>query len=111
MKPLITALLLCFTVPATLERVIDGDTFIASLQLFHDEYRHARVRLPAINAPELPTPEGLAAKAFATTWLQAAPFQVRTCGYDKYGRVLGNAVRPTDDLVSALVKAGHVTKP
>lgn len=109
-RPWAALIFVCFVVPATLDRVVDGDTFVADLHVFHDERRHVRVRLPVVNTPELPTPEGLAAKEFTEAWLRAGPFHVRSCGFDKYGRVLGNAMRTDDDLVSALVKHGHAQK-
>jgi endonuclease YncB( thermonuclease family) len=82
-----------WTVPAKVIDVVDGDTVRLQLDLgWHVTYT-ARVRIAAINSPEMKTPEGLAAKQFAQTLLQVGDevtFVSR--GFDKYGRPLGHLI-------------------
>lgn len=49
-------------------RVIDGDTFIAAIDLGFRTLTEQAIRLLGVNAPELPTAEGVAAKAAAELW-------------------------------------------
>lgn len=107
-----------WTVPATIIRVIDADTFECDLSLgWHITYR-AKVRLAHCNAPELSTPAGVAARGWAihTLGLRADTLgptvQVTSHSLDKYGRVLGSVVYldskgEPHDLASALIAAGH----
>lgn len=115
-----------WTVPATVKRVIDGDTLILLLDLgWHITYE-ARCRLVGCNAPELGTDEGNAAKAFVIsllnrvgTWSPApegggAGAEVTFISHelDKYGRPLGQVVASTPqgetlDLGYELIANGH----
>lgn len=85
-----------WTVPATITRVVDADTFDAILDLgWHISY-HAKIRLAGVNAPEMNTPEGRAARNWALDVLGltgptiTAPVQVISRSLDKYGRVLAD---------------------
>lgn len=72
---------------AVIERVVDGDTLIASIDLGFDVWKKQRLRLKAIDCPELKTKEGLAAKAFVEETL--APLEVvilKTYKMDLHGR-------------------------
>ena len=80
---------------AELIRVVDGDTVDLIIDLGFDTSRRERFRLYGIDAPELRTKEGKAAKA----WLEDAlmplePFYIQTIQLstkakrDKYGRFL-----------------------
>ena len=80
---------------ASLIRVVDGDTVDLVIDLGFDTSRRERFRLYGIDAPELRTKEGKAAKA----WLEDAirppePIYVQTIQLytkakrDKYGRFL-----------------------
>lgn len=89
-------------------RVIDGDSVVATIVRkwwhrsdvdlgFHDRVERRRllsvkhVRLLGIDAPELPTVDGVAAKTFLTGLLELPGLLVTTKldASDKYGRVLG----------------------
>jgi micrococcal nuclease len=54
---------------AKVSRVIDGDTIVALVDLGFKTWVERILRLARINAPELPTPEGIAAKEFAHQYL------------------------------------------
>src|SRR6266516_1292842 len=76
---------------STVVRVVDGDTVHLSVDLgFYVELHDRSVRIAHINAPELSTEEGKAAKAYAQGLL-APGDKVTLLSHelDKYGRVLG----------------------
>lgn len=54
---------------ASIERVIDGDTFIAQVSLGFNVYVRAHIRTAGFSAAELTEPEGNYLKACATTLL------------------------------------------
>jgi endonuclease YncB( thermonuclease family) len=80
-----------YTYAARVERIVDGDTLIAHVDAgFGIEIRD-RFRLRGIDAPELKTTEGKAAKIFLNDYLQSCPAAViRTFKDDKYGRYLAD---------------------
>lgn len=47
---------------ATVDRVIDGDTFVVTIHLGYDTYTKQHIRLYGYDAPEMNTIEGRAAK-------------------------------------------------
>jgi micrococcal nuclease len=80
---------------ASLVRVVDGDTVDLIIDLGFDTSRHERFRLYGIDAPELRTEAGKAAKAWL--WEALQPLEtiyVQTLQHktkakrDKYGRFL-----------------------
>jgi len=113
--------LMTYTVPAVFERhatvakVVDGDTLHLGVDLGCDTRLAMTVRLYGVNTPELPTPEGVAARDFVSRWLadhQAAetPLVVRTVKdrREKYGRYLVDLL-PVDgspSLCQSLLDAG-----
>jgi endonuclease YncB( thermonuclease family) len=68
-----------YTYRGVVDRVIDGDTFVLLLDLgFYCSYR-PHVRLYGVNAPELKTTEGKAAKSYVETLLKPyMPLLVRS---------------------------------
>lgn len=76
---------------ASVVRVVDGDTVEFDIDLgFHLSMR-AKMRLAKIDAPEMSTDDGKAAKAFLATYLGDTPAGVLTShSLDKYGRILGD---------------------
>lgn len=107
---------------ATVGRVVDGDTLHLAVDLGCDVDLAMTVRLYGLNTPELPTPEGVAAKAFVTEWVteHGPVFALRTVKdrKEKYGRYLADLVpldlTPEPDsrtyptsLCTALLDAGH----
>ncbi|MBW1811413.1 MAG: thermonuclease family protein [Deltaproteobacteria bacterium] len=79
------------TYQAIVERVIDGDTLEARIDLGFDVWRVERIRLRGIDTPELRTPAGKAAKSFVVEELSQVPFIVlRTYKTDKYARYVAD---------------------
>ena len=82
---------------AKLDRVIDGDTVDAMIDLGFSTHRSIRIRLYGINTPESRTRDksekkrGLASKARLVEILEADgnQFVVQSLGVGKYGRCLG----------------------
>lgn len=105
-------------VKATVEKVVDGDTFTAAaIPLgFGAGLVHVRVRVDSINAPENGTAEGDAATEYVKTLVQ--PGQVVTVTspgrlgrLDNYGRVLGAVTFPDGtDWADTVVEAGHAQR-
>jgi micrococcal nuclease len=120
-----------WTVPATVVRVVDGDTLDCNLDLgWHITYR-AKVRLAGVNAPEMNTEAGRAAQAWVHAQLAktmpadgisrtlAAPVTVKSHTLDKYGRVLADVTVSYPDpdggtfhihLNQAVLTAGHAVR-
>lgn len=68
------------------ERVVDGDTIYVKLDVGFDLTVYARCRVYGINAPEVGTDAGKAAKLFALAVLPVGtPVKVVSHGWDKYG--------------------------
>ena len=82
---------------AKLDRVVDGDTVDAMIDLGLDTWVFKRIRLLGIDAPETRTRDlvekeaGFKTKARVEALLGPAgsPFVLRSEGLDKYGRSLG----------------------
>ena len=110
-----------WTVPATVIRVVDGDTLVLRLDLGWHITLESRCRLIGINAPELSTDEGTAARVWVMDKLcdvggdgfgVGAPVTFVSHQLDKYGRPLGQVLATTPqgvsfDLGLELMNAGH----
>lgn len=97
-----------WTVPATVLRIVDGDTISLRLDLGWRITFEANARLLGINAPELSTPEGQAAKRFAAELLPVDTEVVFVSKQlDKYGRPLGSITHNGVDFTALMLKAGH----
>lgn len=101
-----------FEYRAWLEKIVDGDTLHAGIDLGLDIATHQTIRLYGVNAPEMSTPAGVASKAWVQQWLTThcptGGFTLRTIKdkREKYGRYLGVVVAAdgavlNDDLVAA----------
>ena len=103
-----------FVYNATLERIVDGDTFDSCLDLAFDVKLHKqRVRLAGIDTPESRTRDlaekklGLAAKARLKE-LCIGTLKVKSLGKGKYGRILGIPYTEDGrDICQVLIKEGH----
>jgi endonuclease YncB( thermonuclease family) len=98
--------------PATILAILDADTLKIDADLGVHTHAHLTIRLAGINAPELHTTEGKAAKDAAQTWLNGATLLVQTIKADeqeKYGRWLGVIYRNDDpqSLNAYLIQTGH----
>ena len=85
-----------YTYNATLDRVVDGDTIDAIIDLGFDVFVKKRIRFAGINAPESRTRDleekakGLAAKDRVKIILnENLKFTLESTELGKYGRVLG----------------------
>ena len=110
---------------AKLDRVVDGDTLDAMVDLGFNVWIKVRVRLAGINAFECRTRDkeekkkGLAAKARLIAVLESSnnEFSLKSLGVGKYGRCIGeiyltnNYIRSADYhgkcINKMLVKEGH----
>jgi endonuclease YncB( thermonuclease family) len=110
-----------WTVPAIVLRVVDGDTLMLRFDLgWHISYE-SRARLIGVNAPELSTEDGVAARVWVTDWMAdvggdsfgaGAEVTFVSHALDKYGRPLGQVLATTPqgasrDLGLDLLTAGH----
>tara|TARA_Y100000593_G_scaffold14645_1_gene28098 strand:- start:1290 stop:1679 length:390 start_codon:yes stop_codon:yes gene_type:complete len=90
---------------AKLDRIIDGDTVDAVIDLGFDVSVHKRIRLAGIDTPESRTRDleekerGLASKARLEEMLEGGEFILESNEVGKYGRVLGTLFveKETDD--------------
>ena len=116
-----------FEYNAVLDRVVDGDTVDATIDLGFDTWKKTRIRFYGINAPESRTRDleekkkGLAAKDRLIEILKANDnkFVLKSHGVGKYGRCLGELHVDTLDgkdcltLVNVnelLIKEGHAVE-
>jgi len=94
----------------TVDLVHDGDTIDIALDVGFDITIYARVRVFGINAPELSTDAGKAARDYARTLLPVGTaVEVVSHGWDKYGgRVDGEIMFASgDDFATAMLDSGH----
>jgi endonuclease YncB( thermonuclease family) len=71
--------------------VVDGDTLVLLVDLGFDVHKKQRVRLAAIDCPEMDSPEGQEAYQFVHQLLANVPFvMVQTRKVDIYGRFIGH---------------------
>ncbi len=107
---------------ATVLKVVDGDTIHFKIDQGLDDETKMSVRLYGVNAPEMSTPEGQAARQFVIEWLyknmDPTTERVRVYTYkdrrEKYGRYLADVypwkVGGGQSLSDALVAAGHAER-
>lgn len=106
-----------FVYRATLDRVVDGDTFDCILDLGFDVKLHKqRVRLHGIDTPESRTRDlaekklGLLAKERLKELCKGS-FKVRSLGKGKYGRILGIPYTENgEDICKMLINEGHAVE-
>ena len=102
---------------AKLDRVVDGDTIDALVDLGFDTWKKVRIRMMGMNAPESRTRDleekklGLAAKARLIEMLGDGVFTLQSHGVGKYGRCLGEIFRESEvSLNRQLINEGHATE-
>lgn len=100
-----------WAVPADVVCVVDGDTVRLNLDLGWHIRLTTRCRVSTIDAPEIKTPEGVAAKAYAEHLLKPGDEVLFTShSLDKYGRPLGiitYAGFAARDFADDMVHEGH----
>lgn len=92
-------------------RILDGDTVMLSVPVWHGIVLTLRVRMMHINAPELPTPTGLDASTYLRTII-GDRVDVVARGLDKYGRTLAELWNSGEDhampsLNARMISSGH----
>ena len=94
--------------PAILVRVVDGDTALLIADLGFGLHLDVRGRLARINAPEMRTPDGPAAKAHLEELLRApGPLSIECRRQDEYGRWLVELVLNGLNLNDRMVLDGY----
>ncbi len=94
--------------PATLVRVVDGDTLRVDLELGADVIlKNQAVRILGIDAPEMREPAGPRAKAAVEQFLKGKKLEVELHGKDKYGRWLGDVFADGQNVAVWMLKAGQ----
>ena len=109
-----------YTYNAKLERVVDGDTVDALVDLGFDTWKKVRIRLNGIDAWESRTRDleekekGLAAKQYLIEQLESNDnkFILVSHGVGKFGRCLGELFLQKDgwSLNEMLITEGHAVK-
>ena len=102
---------------AKLDRVVDGDTIDALVDLGFDTWKKVRIRMMGMNAPESRTRDlaekklGLAAKARLIEMLGDGVFTLQSHGVGKYGRCLGEIFKENEVSINIqLINEGHATE-
>ncbi len=97
-----------FTYYASIERIIDADTFKVNFDLGFKTHLSHTIRLRGLDCPEIKTKEGVAAKNFVQSYIKEADrILVRSSRDDKYGRFLADVFI----LSPSFVKEGAVKQP
>lgn len=105
-----------YTYKAKLDRIIDGDTVDANIDLGFDITIHKRIRLAGIDTPESRTRDleekkkGLASKQRLTELLGEGDFVLESKEVGKYGRVLGTLLVDDININETLVEEGFAVE-
>ena len=108
-----------YTYKAKLDRVIDGDTIDANIDLGFDITIHKRIRLTGIDTPESRTRDleekarGLASKARLVELLGDGDFMLESREVGKFGRVLGTIYTIAEESINindTLVEEGYAVE-
>jgi endonuclease YncB( thermonuclease family) len=94
---------------AQIVEVHDGDTFKAQLDLGWRLSLTTYIRLAGVNAPELPTPSGIAAQLYLMSLLKVGDVvTIRSSRLDKYGRSQAFVTMADGrDVGSLMLQTGH----
>ena len=101
---------------AKVNRVVDGDTVDALVDLGFDTWKKVRIRMMGLNAPESRTRDleekkkGLAAKDRLKELLNKEAFVLQSHGVGKYGRCLGELFVDEININKQLIKEGHAVE-
>ena len=77
-----------YTYKAEVERVVDADTFLLTIDTGFDNWLDSRVRLRGIDAPEISTALGRRAYRYVKKALGNRPVVIKSYKEEKYGRYL-----------------------
>src|SRR5215468_4459070 len=95
------------------DAVHDGDTVYVKLDVGFDLTVYTRIRVMGINAPELSTPAGKAARDFAQTLLKPGDaVRVVSFGWDKFGGRIDASIQydltaTPQDFGDTMIATGH----
>ena len=101
---------------AKLDRVVDGDTVDALVDLGFNTWKKIRIRMVGMNAPESRTRDleekarGIAAKIRLEELLEEGTFILESQGVGKYGRCLGILYVNDINVNRTLIQEGHATE-
>ena len=101
---------------AKLDRVVDGDTVDALVDLGFNTWKKVRIRMQGMNAPESRTRDleekakGIAAKIRLEELLGSGKFVLQSMGVGKYGRCLGILYVDEININKTLIQEGHATE-
>ena len=101
---------------AKLDRVVDGDTVDALVDLGFDTWKKVRIRMHGMNAPESRTRDleekakGIAAKIRLEELLESGRFTLQSMGVGKFGRCLGIIFVDGRNVNQMLITEGHATE-
>lgn len=99
-----------YTYRATVLRIVDADTIDFSVDLGFRASLVIRTRVVGINAPEMRTPQGKAAREAVLAWLPVGTqvtIQTHKDPQDKYGRWLADVQHDGTTLSQWLLAGGH----
>lgn len=99
---------LLYTYKAFLEKVVDGDTLLVTIDLGFHVFIRQRLRLRGLDAPELGTKKGALVKKFVESQLKNCRFfLIKTYGSDKYDRYLVDVIYLKNETnVSVVIEKG-----
>ena len=96
---------------SSIERVIDGDTIEAVLDLGFNIFFKVSIRIDGIDTPEKNTLQGKLVKTYTENWFKTGYFTLNSKKLDKYGRVLGtiskNEKNTTLDYSQHMISEGY----
>ena len=101
---------------AKLDRVVDGDTVDALVDLGFDTWKKVRIRMHGMNAPESRTrnleekAKGIAAKVRLEELLESGRFILQSMGVGKFGRCLGIIYVDKINVNKTLITEGHAVE-
>jgi len=103
---------------AICERVVDGDTIDARVDLGFKMWTHIRIRLYEIDAPELRTrdldekAQGLRSKAYLKSIMDSCggKFILKSHGVGKFGRCLGTIYVHGENINERLITEGYAVR-
>lgn len=100
-----------FIYRAKIHRWVDADTVDCLVDLGFSLYAKYRFRLLGIDAPEMRTDEGKAAKQFVCdTYPEGTQIVLESHKQDSFGRWLGKLICEGVCINDALMEAGHAVK-
>lgn len=98
-----------YTYKAKLNKVIDGDTVNLTIDLGFRMSMTANCRMAGINAPEMDTEEGKAAKV-ALMYMLPIELTIISTGLDKYGRPIVKLTDGKIDFNQKMIDNGNAVK-